>query len=99
MKSKEKSGASGFFGALVVVVERIQQAAAVRLERPVVNARRPAGIGRGVEPFATLSLRVVADDEVARDQIDLLPMVVHERRGGVDARIEAQQPGAAAHFA
>src|SRR6516162_1911442 len=26
-------------------------------------------------------------------------MVVHERRGGVDAGIEAQQPGAAAHFA
>src|SRR5215510_11910615 len=87
------------FLALVVVVELIEQAAAVRLERPVVNARRPAGLGRGVECSAALSLRVVADDEVARDQIDLLPMVVHERRGGVDAGIEAQQAGTATHLA
>jgi hypothetical protein len=79
-------------------VELIEQAAAIRLERPVINARRPAGIGRGVERFAALSLRVVADDEVAGDQIDLLPMVMHERRGGVDAGLEAQQSGAAAHL-
>src|SRR5262249_57487945 len=85
------------FLAFVVVVELVEQAAAIRLERPVINARRATGIGRGVERFAALSLRVVADDEVARDQIDLLPMVVHERRGGVNAWIEAQHPGAPAH--
>src|SRR5215475_350716 len=101
-----KAPCSAFFwrgglrsSAFVVVVELIEQAAAIRLEWPVINARRPAGIGRGGERFAALSLRVVADDEVARDQIDLLPMVVHERRGGVDAGIEAQQPCAAAHLA
>src|SRR5216683_544829 len=87
------------FLAFVVVVELIEQAAAIRLERPVINARRPAGIGRGVERFTALSLHVVANDEVAGDQIDFLPMVMHERRGGVDAGLEAQQPGAAAHLA
>src|SRR5262249_48618698 len=99
LRSSFHSALCLFLALVVVVVELIEQAAAVRLERPVVDARRPAGIGRGVECFAALSLRVVADDEVARDQIDLLPLVVRERRGGVDAGVEAQQPGAAAHLA
>src|SRR5262249_38786557 len=64
-----------------------------------IDARRPAGIGRGIEGFAALAVLVVADDEIARDQIDLFPMVVHERRRRVDAGVEAQQPGAAPHLA
>src|SRR5262249_49452890 len=74
LKSRGKIGASGLLSALVVVVELVEQAAAIRLERPVINARRATGIGRGVERFAALSLRVVADDEIARNQVDLLPM-------------------------
>src|SRR6202011_5016843 len=31
--------------------------------------------------------------------IDLFPMVMHERRRGVDARIEAQEPGTASGLA
>src|SRR5262245_46803985 len=85
--------------ALVVIVNLIEEAAALRLERAVVDARRPAGIGGRVERFAAFALLIVADDEIAGDQIDLLPMVVHERRGGEDTGLDAQETGAAAHFA
>src|SRR5919201_1086555 len=85
--------------ALVVVVNLVEHAAALGLERAVVDARRPAGIGRRVEGFAAFALRIVADDEIAGNQIDLLPMVVHERRGREDAGLDAQETGAASHFA
>src|SRR5262249_52497723 len=84
--------------ALVVIVNLVQQAAALGLERPVISARRPASISRGVERLAALALRIVADDEVAGNEIDLFPMVVHERSGGVDTGIEAQEPRAASHL-
>src|SRR5439155_7544010 len=95
---RENAPSAGNFPALIVVVDLVEQAPALRLERSVVDARRPAGIGRRVEGLAALSLRIIADNEVARDQVDLFPMVVHERRRGVDARLDAQKPGAAAHL-
>src|SRR6185503_20944318 len=64
-----------------------------------MDAWRPAGIGRRVEAFAALTLGVVADDQVAGDEIDLFPMVVDERRCRVHAGVEAQEPRAAAHLA
>src|SRR5262245_46155544 len=85
--------------ALVVIVNFVEEAAAIGLEWTMVDAGRAAGIGRSVEWFAALALGIVADDEVARHQVDLLPVVVHEWRGGVDAGIEAQQPRAASHLA
>jgi hypothetical protein len=36
----------------------------------MMDARGTAGIGRGIEWLAALALRVVADDEIAGDQID-----------------------------
>src|SRR5262252_3784317 len=87
-----------FLAALVVVVDLVQHAALVRLERAVMGAGRPAGIRRRHEAFAALALRVVADDQVALEEIDLLPVVMHEWRRGVDAGLEAQQPRAAAHL-
>src|ERR1700742_2124454 len=85
--------------ALVVIVELIEQAAFLRLERPMIGARRTAGVGRCGEGFAALAFGIVADGEVTRDQVDLFPVVVNERRGRVDARLEAQQPRTAAHLA
>src|SRR5262245_18071481 len=85
--------------ALMVVVDFVEEETALRLERAVIDARRPASIGRRLEALAALALGVVADDQIAGDEIDLFPMVVHERRGGVDARLEAQKPRAAAHLA
>src|SRR5437867_12185032 len=84
--------------ALVVVVDLEQHAAAFRLERPVVRPRWTAGIGVGREWLSALAVLVVADDEVTGHQVDLLPMVVHERSGGKDTRFKAQQPGSAAHL-
>jgi hypothetical protein len=41
---------------------------------------------------------VVADDEIAGHQVDLLPVVMDEKHGGVDTGIELQQARAAAHL-
>src|SRR5262245_8754332 len=75
---------------LVVVVDLEQQAAGLRFERPVRRARRAAGIGVGAELRAALAVPVTADDQVSRDEINLLPVFVHERLGGVDPGREAQ---------
>src|ERR1043165_1876817 len=81
---------------LVEIMDLEQRAAAVRLERPVRRAGRPARIGAGREILAALALRIVADGEVAVQQIDLFPVFVDERVGGVDPRLEAEQARAAA---
>src|SRR5260370_26001321 len=90
---------AALFLAFVVIVDLVEQAGALGFERSGIDARRAAGIGRRVEGLTALALLIVADDEVARDQIDLLPVIMHEGRSGVDAGIEAQQPRAASHFA
>src|SRR5260221_5223805 len=69
----------------VEIMDLEQGAAAVRLERPVRRAGRPAGIGALGEVLAALALGVVTDRQVAFEQVDLLPVFVDERRGGVDA--------------
>lgn len=73
-----------------------EQAAVDRLEGPMGRVRRAACIGVGRETLATLPLVVIADDQVARDQIDLFPILMGERRGRIDARRETQQPRARA---
>src|SRR5437879_1102064 len=77
----------------------VKEAAALRFEWTVMNAGRSASVGRSIECLAALALRVVADDEIAGDEIDFFPMVVHERRGGVGAGRKAQEPRATAHLA
>src|SRR5258708_27759667 len=84
--------------AFIVIMDFEQQAALLGFERPVMNAGRAARIGRAEEGLAALALRVAADDEIAGEKINLLPMIVHKGRGGVAARIKAQQPRAAAHL-
>src|SRR5204863_1605413 len=79
-----------------IVVDLEQEAAAVRLEGAVHRAGRAAGIGAGSEALAALAGDIVADRQIALDEIHLFPIFVHERLGREDARLEAQQPGAAA---
>src|SRR2546428_5438536 len=80
----------------LVIVDLVEDAAALGREWTVVHARRPAGIGRGERLLSALALLVVADDEVALHHVDLLPMVVHEGLGGERPGLDLQQPRAAA---
>src|SRR5258708_10255946 len=59
-------------------------------------ARWTASVGIRLESFAALAVFVVADSEVACEQKDLLPVLVDEGRGGIDARCETKQAGPAA---
>src|SRR5687767_2302618 len=80
---------------LSIVVNLVKDAAATGRERAVVYARRPASIGRREALLAALALPVVAHHEVALHDVDLFPMVVHERFGGERARLDLEEPGAA----
>src|SRR5439155_11293641 len=80
----------------LVIVNLEQQTAAVRLEGAVHRAGRPAGIGARRKTLAALPRRVVADCQIALDEIHLFPIIMHEGLGRVDAGLEAQQPRAAA---
>jgi hypothetical protein len=55
----------------------------IGLERAMADAGRPASIDRRPECLAVLALRVIADDNVARHQVDLFAVVMDERRLGV----------------
>src|SRR5690348_3510948 len=81
---------------LGVVMDLVQQTAAVRLEGTVDGAGRPAGIGAGRKAFAAPPRGIVADRQVALDQIHLFPIFVDERVGREHPRRKPQQPGAAA---
>src|SRR5438105_14717980 len=80
----------------LVIVNLEQQTAAIRLERTVHRAGRPAGIGAGREILAAPTLGIVADRQIALDEIHLFPIIMHEGLGRVDSGLEAQQPRAAA---
>src|ERR1700761_2280347 len=73
---------SSFSALLVVDMNLQQQAAVLRLEWAVEGPRRPAGIGIWRKARASISGRIVADDQVTGNQVDLLPVVVDERSGG-----------------
>src|ERR1700733_10854313 len=79
---------------------RLQQnAAAFRLERAGIDAGWPHGIGITLEFLPALAVFVIADDQVAGNKEHLFPILVHERRGRINARREAQQPRAVGAFA
>ena len=75
-----------------------QHAAVFGLERAVRNAGRTARVGGRLERLAALALGVVTDREITRQQVDFLPVVVDERCGRVDTRLEPQQPRAASRL-
>src|SRR3989442_80400 len=80
----------------LVIVDLVEDAAALGGERPVVHARRAAGVGRREALLATAALRIVADDEVAVHHVDLFPVIVHEGLGGKRAGLDLQEARAAA---
>src|ERR1043166_6255630 len=79
-----------------VVVNLVEDAAALGREGAVVHARWPAGIGRREALLAATALRIVADDEIALHHVDLFPVIVDERLLGEGARLDLEQPRAAA---
>src|SRR5260221_779296 len=85
----------------LVIVDFVQDAAAFRSERTVVHARRTACVGRREALLAPAALRVVAHDQLSMHHVDFFPVVVHERLGGKCARLDLEEPRAAAglfHF-
>src|SRR5262245_12468660 len=81
---------------LSIVVDLVEDAAASGSERTVMHAGRTARISRGEALLPAFALLVVADYQVALHHVHLFPMVVNERLGGERARIDLQQPRAAA---
>jgi hypothetical protein len=80
----------------LVVVDLVQDAAVLRGEGAMVGARRPARIGIGEALLAALALLVVADDEIALDDVDFFPVVVNEGLGGERSGVDPQEPRATA---
>src|SRR5260370_29140856 len=77
-------------------MDLVQETAAVRFERSVHGAGRAAGVGAGEEALAALPRAIVADRQIALDQIDLFPISVHERLRCEHPRRKPQQAGSAA---
>src|SRR5438045_561701 len=85
----------------VIVVPFEQQASVLRLERAVEGAGRAAGIGVGTELLSAVAVHIIADDQIAGHDVDLLPVFVDEGRGRVHAGLEPQMARAKAfllHF-
>src|SRR5260221_12689909 len=85
----------------LVIVDFVQDAAAFRGERTVVHARRTAGVGPREALPAGAALRVGAHDQISMHHVGFFPVVVHERLGGKCARLDLEEPRAAAglfHF-
>src|SRR6267143_4132468 len=80
----------------LVIVDFVEDAAAPGGERPMVHARRTASVGRCEALLAAAALSVVADDQVAVHYVDLFPVIVHERLGGIGAGLDLQEARAAA---
>src|SRR5260370_16790117 len=77
-------------------MDLVQEPAAVRFERCVQGAGRAAGVGAGEEALAALPRAIVADRQIALDQIDLFPIFVHERLRCEHPRRKPQQAGSTA---
>src|ERR1700733_3907820 len=80
----------------VVDMNLQKQAPMLRFKWTMEGARRPACVGVWRKADATITIRVVADDQVTRDKVNLFPIVVDEGRGGVDTGSKAEMPGAKA---
>src|SRR5437764_14183345 len=79
----------------IVIMDFEEEAAAVRFERAMHGPGRPAGIGAGGEALAALAGGIVADSQIAFDEINLFPINMDERCGRVDPGLEVQSAAAA----
>jgi hypothetical protein len=77
----------------IEMVDFEQQTAVHRLERPMLGVRRPAGVGVGRETLAPSPFLFVADDQIAGDEIDLLPVIPSYRRRDRSAAAACACPG------
>src|SRR6476469_6369080 len=84
------------FLSRIVVVDLQQHAAVRRLEWPVIDARRTAGITMLRIGNAVVAVLVAAYNEVAGNDVDLFPIFVNEGPGREDSRGKAQQARARA---
>ena len=57
----------------------------------MISTRGSAGVGVGCKRLTTLTVLVIADDQIARHQVHLFPVLMIEGGGGIDARFEPQQ--------
>src|SRR5262249_13908856 len=81
-------------GALPIVVVDLEQKAAIRRpEGAVMNTGWTAGVGVGAVGFELRPFSLIPHGEVSRQQENLLPIVMHEGRGGPRARRKPQQSG------
>src|SRR5258708_34325531 len=85
-------------GAALVVVKLEQHAAFLRSEGAMANPGRPAGVGVWSKGRRARSVLRIIGGEVPRDQIDLFPIVVHERHGGARARLESKETRPVSHL-
>src|SRR3954447_3051668 len=81
--------------SILVVVDLVEDAAAARGERAMVDAGRPAGVRRRETLLAAFALLIVAHDEVALHHVDLFPVVVDEGHGRERACIDLEKARAA----
>ena len=63
---------------------------AVRFERAVIGTGRATGVGVRLERFPTVPILVIADGQVAGDEINFFPIVVHEGLRRADTEVEPQ---------
>src|SRR5579872_285853 len=75
-----------------------QQATLFRLEGAMVDTRRPAGVSVRPKPFPVPSSLIIADDEVARDQVNFLPILMNKRPGREYTGLKAQEASPASTF-
>jgi len=64
----------------------------------MVYAGRAAGVCIRMKACAIPPLFIVADNEVARDQVNLFPILMNKGLGSENARLKAQKTSAASAF-
>jgi hypothetical protein len=76
----------------IVIVDLEQQTTFFGFEWSVVYAGRTAGVGVGLKAGAIPSVLIIAHDQVARNQVNLLPIVMYKGPGRENAGLETQEP-------
>src|ERR1035437_6225094 len=80
----------------VVVMLLQQQASGLGLERTMGDTRGSHAIGAGIERLTAVPVLVISDDQIARDNEHLFPIIVDERLRTVGPRQKTQKTGVTA---
>jgi hypothetical protein len=57
----------------------------------MMDSRRPAGVSVRLKAFAMLPVLIVTNDEVARDQVNFLPIIMYKWFGGKNSWLKPQE--------